>query len=105
MYCYQDCSGGYTTWVAGLRHKGNIPKVPSLNLVFKKKITQEEWSVAHRKQMDWLDTAEMEEIGLPYDGERFNDPDLISFLNRVSHLKKVGYNVPDYVIDSIRQEI
>ena len=99
LYCYADCSGGFTTWIAEMRHK-NVPKLPAFGSV----PDNEYWKL-HDEQMYFLDTAELKPIGLKYDGERFNDPDLVSFLNRVLHLRKVGYNVPEYVIDRIKKEM
>lgn len=100
LYCYADVAGGYTTRVAGRRHKGDIPKLPPLG-----SIGNEEWHLIYTKQMEYLDKTEMEDIGLEYDGEYFNDPDLESFLERLLHLREVGYNVPDYVIERVKEEM
>lgn len=100
LYCYADCGGGYTTWVAGRKHKGDIPKLPPLG-----SIGMEEWHLIYTKQKEFLDTAEMEDIGLKYDGQNFNDPDLRAFLKRLLHLKETGYNVPDFVIEGIKEDI
>ena len=102
LYCYEDCYGGFTTHVAGNRIKGvsGIPKLPPIE-----RGNWKEYDQAYKKQMAWLETAEHEEIGLEFDGMRFNDPDLESFLARVKSLKEAGYHVPDFVISSIEHEI
>ena len=98
LYCYADCGGGYTTWVANNRVVGDIPIV--LN-----DIMSNDWLDKHNKQMEFLDNAEREEIGLPHDGESFNDPTLEAFLERLLYLREVGYNFPDYVLGRIMDEI
>jgi len=44
-------------------------------------------------------------IGLPHDGERFNDPDSKSFLRRLLYLRSLGYRFPDYVIEQVKKDI
>lgn len=100
LYCYADVSGGYTTHVAGNRIVGNIPEVPSIL-----NTPPEAWLKAHRRQMDFLQTAKHEKIGLPYDGQSFSDCDLKLFLERLLHLRQVGYNFPDEVIEEVGREM
>lgn len=103
LYCYGDSQGGFTTYVAGNRVVGEIPKEPELKLVDGE--LPENFMAEHNAVMAFLDKAERRPIGLPHDGETFNDPDLASFLERVTELRKIGYNVPDYVFDEIREEM
>lgn len=100
LYCYEDVSGGITTHVAGNRIVGDIPKVP-----FILNVDNKTWLKAHRKQMRFLGKAKRESIGLPYDGETFNDPDYESFLKRLFHLREAGYNFPDCVIEEVSMEV
>jgi len=102
LYCYGDVSGGITTHVAGNRLVGDIPEAP-LSLIMEGK--NKEFLKAHKKQMAFLKTAKREPIGLPYDGEPFNDPDYASFLVRLMELREVGYKFPDYVIELVREDI
>jgi len=102
LYCYEDVSGGYTTHVAGNRVLGEIPKTPPWR---EDHAWVEEYMEAHRRQMAFLNTAERESITLPHAGESFNDPDLPSFLARLLELQGLGYNVPGWVISSVRDEI
>lgn len=103
LYCYEDSQGGFTTHVAGRRIVGDIPKEPELKLINGE--LPENFMAEHQAVMRFLDTAERQPIGLPFDGESFNDPDLESFLQRVTDLREVGYNVPDHVFDEIREEM
>ena len=65
----------------------------------------EEFTEAHRKQGDYLKTAEHKPIGLPYDGESFNDKTLSDFLDRLFMLRDAGYNIPEYVFEDVKSEI
>lgn len=100
LYCYQGADNIYITHVATNRIVGDVPKVPILLT-----IPTDKWVELHRKQMDFLETAKRKNIGLPYDGETFEDKDLQSFLNTVEHLKETGYHVPDFVMETIKEEI
>lgn len=99
MYCYES-GDGFITHVASRRRIGEIPERPDILTA-----SYDEYSEAYRKHMDAVDKAELVNIGLPYDGKTFNDPDLKSFLERVKYLKDVGYNVPNYVLERIEKEI
>ena len=104
LYCYADSGGGYTTHVAENRIVGEVPKEPPI----RQGMTDAEWDEyfkAHRKQMDWLKTAKHKHIGLPCDGQSFNDETLEEFLDRVTMLRDAGYHVPPWLIDDIRQEM
>jgi len=100
LYCFEDVNGGYTTYVACRRIVGDVPELPSI-----RDVSSEEFLKAYRVQMDWLETAEYEPIGLPHDEESFNDPDLESFLERLLYLREVRYNFPDYVVETVKEEI
>lgn len=107
IYCYEDVSGGFTTHVAGNRVRGEIPR-ERFDLLMKPDRTEgelQEFMASHKAQMDYLETAERESIGLPYDGQSFNDPDLKSFLKRLLHLRATGYNFPDHVLENVREEL
>lgn len=97
LYCYHSTHGDYITHVAGRRHIG-VPENPY-------KIASKKWWLFHQKQMDFLKTAELKKIGLPYDGESFSDPDLESFLERVNCLKETGYHLSFFVFESIELDL
>ena len=98
LYCYEG-TGGFTTHVAGNRVQGNAPELLPLTA------PPDEWLKAYRKQLAFLKNAERVDIGLPHDRETFVDPDLERFLERLMYLREVGYIFPDYVIESIKEEM
>ncbi len=100
LYCYEDCYGGITTYMASNRIVGDIPEVPDILTT-----EPEVFVKAYKKQLNWLEKAEREPIGLPYDGQRFNDRTYKSFLERLLHLRETGYNFPDYVIERVKEQI
>jgi len=100
LYCYADTSGGYTTHVAARKRIGPIPEMPDIL-----KVSADDWLKGYRAQAQALDESKLKPIGLSEDGKIFNDPDLESFLERVKWLKGLGYNVPDYVIEDIQEEM
>ena len=90
LYCYEDCSGGWTTHVAGLKRSPDWVKAPDTKDVK----TLEIW---HQKSYV--------PIGKPYDGKSFNDPTLEDFKARLLSLREVGYIFPDRVLDLVDEEI
>jgi hypothetical protein len=91
--------GGFTTHVAGRRHvlKGKLPPPVSMDDIhayFKRE----------KKLMALLDKADFVNIGLPCDGESFNDETASECAERLESLRDMGYHVPQYAIDALREE-
>ena len=67
LYAYDSVSGNWVCHVAANRVIGDIPKAAHLfdasNIVA--------FMEAHRRQMEFLETAKREPIGGPHDGETF----------------------------------
>jgi hypothetical protein len=102
LYCYEDASGGYTTHVATARYTGDAPTMSPFPADPSKVVAwMEEYKDFHKA----LDGCERVMIGGPYDGQTFNDPDLRSFRTRLLHLREVGYNFPDHVLEDVDVEI
>ena len=101
VYCYASVSGGYVTHVASNRPilDGTLPPpVPW------EKGNDDAWFARHEAVMAWMEKAERKPIGLPYDGESFDDPAASDAADRLQMLKDAGYNVPQYAIDALREE-
>ena len=103
LYCYADCNGGYTTHVAGSKIISELPEEPSLKLVVENKC--DEYLRLHKVWQAAFDVAERAPIGLPHDGESFNDPDLQSFYERIEYLMGLGYYAPKWLLEDIAEEI
>lgn len=132
VYVYQDCRGGWTTHVASVRRV--IPPVPSIMTgLFILRVQRwaganlnrdtgeleypSRWrrcvSKAFFRFAAWWQTyihggslklIPMRKIGLPEDGETFNDATAEDCAARLEALRALGYRVPKYAIDALREE-
>ena len=100
VYCYEDVRGGFTTMVAERRHIFTEPLPPPIEWNEENHTAFWAWR-ATVNQM--LDRAELQDIGLPHDGEIFNDSDAGAAARRLEELREAGYNVPQYAIDALRR--
>lgn len=102
VYVYADSRGGYTIHVASNRPilDEDLPPFVPLD-----EANIEAWLARNEKLEAWLDRAERRPIGLPYDGESFNVPTASEAADRLEMLKEAGYNVPQYAIDALREEV
>lgn len=99
VYVYEDVGGGWTTHVAASK-LDHLP-TPELDIM---KASPEAWLESHNKSMDELRSIARHPIDLPHAGETFNDPTPGACADRLSHLKELGYHVPDYAIEELRSE-
>lgn len=99
VYCYQSVGGGFTTHVAvnRLLPDGTLPPPVPLE-------DFGAWCVRHEKVTQWVRDAERRPIGLPFDGEEFIDQTAEECASRLEWLRGLGYNVPQYAIDALREE-
>lgn len=100
VYCYENVSGAWTTHVAGRKHRGEIPPLGNIG-----SMSAEEFQEAYRRQNEALDKAELVPIGLPFDGQSFDDEGPEGMLARLRELKSVGYHIPEYVFGVLEEEI
>jgi hypothetical protein len=101
VYCYEDVSGGFTTHVAGNRILGDIPDCPPFPIG----MDTVEWKRLYDARRAFMATAEHSPIGLPYDNQSFNDDDLEGMRDRLRMLKQIGYHVPEWVFETIADEL
>lgn len=101
IYCYSDVNGGITIHVATNRVMGDIPKCSHL---FEKE-SLDQYFEMHNKQMEWLKTAERQDIGLEFDGQDFNVDTPQEAFDLLTKLRETGYNVPQHAIDSLEEDI
>lgn len=111
LYIYSDVRGGITTHVAGNKPRGYIPRLlPSPRYTwmnagrakrFAWRVWTRAWVWSMRLQHKYLDVAPRRALGLPFDGQTFNDPDGPSCAARVRALVALGYRVPARVIPAL----
>ena len=101
VYVYEDCAGGWTTHLANMR---KVFKEPLPEFISFEKKNQKEWFERHKKVMKMCAEADLVPIDLPFDGESFNHNTPRECADWLIELKKTGYNVPQYAIDSLIEE-
>lgn len=127
VYVYEDVSGGWTTHVAARRRRfapipdvpwGSLPRFgsewsperrcmvyPSLLHAAGARIVYGFVAFWHNRiHMGSLRFIPWRRIGLPFDGERFNDNTPGECAGRLEALRMMGYRVPQYAIDALREE-
>jgi len=102
IYCYESCSGGWDIHVATRRYVLKDGDLPSY-VPFSPE-TKDAWIERWMKVMEWVKTAELREIGLPYDGKSYNEPTAADAAKRLIALRDEGYNVPKDAIDALLEE-
>lgn len=101
VYTFEDVAGGYTTYVASRRRVFFDPLPEPVewdpdNLDL--------WFQRHAIVMERVNRSELVDIGGPHDGASFNDPTPGACADRLEMLREAGYRVPQYAIDSLREE-
>lgn len=116
VYTYEDVGGGWTTHVAARRRAIPTPPLwmpPShwITGAGAGRLAAWRWRAAcrvsfwtYRLQMITLDLIPLRPIGLPFDGESFNDPTAGDCAERLVWLRGLGYIVPQDAIDALREE-
>lgn len=101
VYVYESVYGVFVTHVATNR------------VVFKEKLPAlvpfepeyvDQFLARHNQVMAMVDAADRVQINLPHDGQNFSDPDAAACADRLEYLQLLGYNVPQYAIDALREE-
>jgi hypothetical protein len=126
VYVYENVSGYWTTHVAGRRRIfPPIPdigwrRMPSFGAVWDKEARAatypSKWhrrcahafywlaNLWHRLHMFNLGLIPLRTIGLPHDGETFNDAGPAECADTLESLSRAGYVVPQNVIKALREE-
>lgn len=104
VYVYEDVNGGWTTHIAG-RRRLNLDTLPEDPLTYEaiSKMGQD-WADNYKKYHAILDTLPFEDIVLPHAGESFNDLTALDCAVRLEQLRDLGYYVPQYAIEALRDE-
>lgn len=127
VYVYEDCGGGWTTHVAG--RKRAVPPIPDLPIQLlpsfggvwnqeargfdypskwhrmAARIVFGFWAWWHNwLHMGTLHLIPLRPIGLPHDGQSFNDGTPGECAERLQRLRQLGYTVPQRAIDALLAE-
>lgn len=98
LYCFEHVDGYFAVCVASYRRPRKMTEYDFSSAESLKSTLEQ------RRRDEGDPTNEREPIGLPYDGEIFQEPDLESMIKRMEMLRDVGYNVPQVAIDAARDE-
>lgn len=125
VYVYEDCYGGWTTHVAGNRcifppiprlpwswiaklgaynHESRRVDYPNRFIKALAWVQLRIWAASDRLHMWSVGIIPRRKIGLPFDGQRFNDATAALCADTLLLLRDVGYIVPQYAIDALREE-
>ena len=97
VYCYEDVNGGFTTHIASNRVVFKSPLPPPLPWPPEGDAAWAAWWKRHEKVGRMVEKANRVPIGLPHDGETFNDPTEEAMYARLRELAAMGYHVPEDV--------
>ncbi len=97
IYCYEHVDGFWAIHVAGNR-RVREPQ-PTVDM------TKPDWIDDYRANMADLETIATEPIGLPHDGEDFDEPTPEACRDRLLMLREAGYRVPEHAIESLEEEM
>lgn len=100
LYCYYG--GNYITHVAENKIVFEEELPPHIEL---SEDNIEKYLERYKKVMDIVHESKHVKIELPYSGQTFQDDSMEEFLVTVKMLKETGYNVPDWVIQNIEEEM
>ena len=98
IYCH-EADAGYVIHVAKTRAVIDAPLPPRVphHQIYA-------WLARDREVRDLLSKAPRPAIGLAHDGETFTDATAAECADRLEYLRALGYHVPQYAIDSLREE-
>ena len=100
VYVYEHCHGFWAIHVACNRV---VPCEPMpLSLTDENDVNA--WCNRIKEVSRIVDASEREPIGLPEDGETFEEPSPGACADRLDSLKAMGYVVPQRAIDALRDE-
>ena len=98
VYVYESADG-WVTHVASNRAVFAAPVPPMADCMDVEAVISR-----HLVVSEMLDDATRKPIGLPHDGESFTDMTAGECADRLESLRELGYVVPQYAIDELRED-
>lgn len=104
VYVYGDTRGGWTTHVASARYAYKEPLPAEVEFDPADDTSWSAWLARREAVQRMVDEADRVAIGLPHDGETFNDDTPGDCADRLERLRGLGYRVPQDAVEALRQE-
>jgi len=106
IYAFAHVQGTWEVWVAANRHVSTTPRpvVPSMPVPHANPTEWVTWSAGQVSTSQWLAQCDLKPIGLSCDGEQFSLGSPGEAADKMEELRALGYNVPQYAIDALREE-
>lgn len=113
VYVWADCEGGYRTEVAGRRRifKVSLPPPVTLPVGAANSSERDAWAVATVERMRTVDAllddesrSEWLDLPTPEGGNSYWHDTADEAADNLERLRGLGFNVPQYAIDSLRAE-
>lgn len=101
VYVYHSVGDYWSTNVAASRPEEPMPDADMRLLMDGQKFW---WLLQHRLAEEARETIARKPIGLPHDGESFEDATPGDCADRLEYLRSLGYLVPQHAIDALRAE-
>lgn len=101
VYCYEHFAGYFAIHVAGNRLMPGEPLPPRVQW------TGDNAAAVREREdavMRILEASPRVAIGLAHDGESLQEPDAGACADRLEYLRGLGYVVPQFAIDTLREE-
>jgi hypothetical protein len=101
VYVYEHMAGGFVVHIADNRVVYSEPLPPPL----KGKFDPNAWIERHRVVSEIMNRSERRTIGLEHDGETMSTDTAGEMAELLGSLRGKGYNVPQYAIDRLLEEV
>jgi hypothetical protein len=98
IYCYEGESG-FQIHIAARKYVSNKPRPTKPS----GENNLNDWFNYYKACSKWVRQAEVEPIGLPYDGESYGFETKAECLEKLIELREIGYRVPQYAIDLLSE--
>ena len=107
VYVYANVSGAWTTHVATVRMEHPDGKARPEEVSWADHpdpAWPDRFVAAHQALLEWLNECAAVAIGLPFDGDSFDDAGPGECAERLKTLRDAGYHIPNGVIESLEEE-
>lgn len=105
IYAFASVYGTYEVWVAENKYVSEKEKPRSIAFpVPGDEKGMKAWLKRHHEMNEWITNASRERIGLACDGHQFSFMTPGDAAEKMEELKAMGYKVPQFAIDALKEE-